>query len=147
MKIDFFGKGLEKRLFTLAIAFILLSCQSSNQEKIKGDWYSFESDSTYFELYINDTMIVLNNENYGPVGYDYEVKGDKLFVSNSVGMERVWTMEEISSESMKLTDSLESLRYLRLDLGKSFFNSLSDSISFREFLEDYATRSAVHSKK
>jgi hypothetical protein len=147
MKICFFGKDLRIRLAIMATVFLLLSCNASEKQQIQGDWYSFDKDSVYFELYINDTMIVLNQPQIGPVGYDYEVKDDKLIVSNSVGMERIWKLEEITSASMTLSDSLERLQYSRLNLEKSFFNSLGDSASFRVFSENFNTRFAVHSKK
>lgn len=147
MKIYFFGKDFRIRLAIMAMVLLLLSCKGSEKKQIQGDWYSFDKDSVYFELYINDTMIVLNQPQIGPVGYDYEVKDDKLIVSNSVGMERIWRLEEITSASMTLSDSLERLQYSRLNLGKGFFNSLGDSASFREFSENFNTRYAVHSKK
>ncbi|MCF1752497.1 hypothetical protein [Mariniradius sediminis] len=147
MEIYFFGKDFGIRLAIMATVFLLLSCNASEKDQIQGDWYSFDKDSVYFELYINDTMIVLNQPQIGPVGYDYEVKDDRLIVSNSVGMERIWKLEEITSASMTMSDSLERLQYFRLNVGKSFFNSLVDSASFREFSENFNTRFAVQSKK
>ena len=147
MKIYFPEKRFGENLAILAIFFLLLSCTASENEQIQGDWYSFDKDSAYFELYINDTMIVLNQPNIGPVGYDYEVKDDRLIVSNSVGMERIWKLEKITSASMTLTDILERLQYSRLNLETSFFNSLGDSTSFREFSENFNTRFAIHGKK
>lgn len=147
MKLDLFGKGLTILLVILASNTALLSCKPDGKQQIQGDWYSFDKDSAYFELYINDTMIVLNQFQNGPVGYDYAVEGNKLIVSNAAGMERIWRVAEIRSETMKLSDSLESLHYSRLKLSKSFFNSLADSLSFREFSENFKTRYSLHSNK
>jgi hypothetical protein len=147
MMFDYFIRGLEKKLAIVATACLLISCQSSKKEHIQGNWYSFDKDSSYFELYINDTMIVLNQPEIGPVGYDYKVQGDKLIVSNSVDMERVWQLVDLGSESMTLTDSLERLQYTRLELDRSFFESIADSTSFLEFLELYNDRFADSRRK
>lgn len=147
MKLDLFGRGLTILLVVLAGNTALLSCKSDGTQQIQGDWYSFDKDSAYFELYINDSMIVLNQFQIGLVGYDYELMGDKLIVSNAAGMERIWTIEEISPETMKLTDSIETFTYARLRLTQTFFNSLADSSGFREFSETFKTRHSLHSKK
>lgn len=143
----FLLKGFLGNLAISLGVLILASCGSGDAENIQGNWYSFDRDSVYFELYINDTMIVLNQQPIGPIGYDYALQDGKLIVSNAVGMERIWQIRDIKSETMTLQDSLETLQYSRLRLNKDFFSSLRDSSGYREFSENFKTRFALHSKQ
>lgn len=131
--------------FGTAIGIMLIiSLQSCNFNKPKnpllGNWYGFESDSTYYELYINDSLIVLHHHEIGPVGYDYRMENNLLVVSNGAGMERIWQVSEVFKDSFTLTDSLESILYRRLDLPKDFFLSIKDSLSYREFKKEFLNR-------
>ena len=109
-----------------------------------GNWYGFEEDSTYYELYVNDSLIVLHHHQIGPIGYDYHIEGNLLVVSNEAGMERIWQVSEDNHNTFTLTDSLESIRYKRLELPKDFFLSIKDSLSYSEFKKEFLNR---YSKK
>ena len=120
---------------------LVFSCgKNENNNPLLGNWYGFEQDSTYYELYINDTLIVLNHENIGPIGYDYSIQEKILIVSNAAGMERIWQMTEIDKEYFIIRDSLESITYYRMDLPLDFFDSIKDSLNYANFKEAYNTR-------
>lgn len=121
--------------------FLFSSCNfKSNKNPILGNWYGYEEDSTYYELYVNDSLIVLHHEQIGPIGYDYQMQGRLLVVSNGAGIERIWQVLDEGKEAFTLTDSLESIRYTRLDLPSDFFQSIQDSVSYREFKKGFQGR-------
>jgi hypothetical protein len=124
----------------LVVSVSLLSCSQKEKNPLLGNWYAFEQDSTYYELYVNDTLIVLNNDNIGPIGYDYLVKENLLYISNAAGMERIWKMNEISDNYFIIEDSLESIKYYQLDLPLDFFASIQDSVTYAEFKKGFASR-------
>lgn len=121
--------------------FIFPSCNfNKNKNPLLGNWYGFEQDSTYYELYVNDTLIVLHHHHIGPIGYDYQIDENLLVVSNEAGMERVWQVLDESKDAFTLRDSLESIRYLRLELSEDFFKSIQDSLSYQDFKKGYLKR-------
>lgn len=124
------------------VSFFLISSCNFTQTKnpMLGNWYGFEEDSTYYELYVNDTLIVLHHHQIGPIGYDYAIDGNLLVVSNDAGMERIWQVSEELKDTFTLTDSLESIRYSKLELPKDFFLSIKDSLSYREFKKEFLNR-------
>lgn len=125
----------------LVSAFIFTSCNfNGSKNPIMGNWYGFEEDSTYYELYVNDSLIVLHHHQIGPIGYDYNVDGNMLVVSNEAGVERIWQILEENNDTFTLSDSLESIRYNRLDLPKDFFISIKDSLSYAEFKNEFLKR-------
>lgn len=124
----------------LVVSVSLLSCGQKEKNPLLGNWYAFEPDSTYYELYVNDTLIVLNNDNIGPIGYDYMIKENMLYISNDAGMERIWKMNEISDNYFIIEDRLESIKYYRLDLPIDFFLSIQDSVSYAEFKMGFGSR-------
>ncbi|SMD41733.1 hypothetical protein SAMN00777080_0263 [Aquiflexum balticum DSM 16537] len=124
----------------LVVSVSLLSCGQKEKNPLLGNWYAFEQDSTYYELYVNDTLIVLNNDNIGPIGYDYMIKENMLYISNDAGMERIWKMNEISDNYFIIEDRLESIKYYRLDLPIDFFLSIQDSVSYAEFKMGFGSR-------
>ncbi|MCH6201942.1 hypothetical protein MMU07_20355 [Aquiflexum sp. LQ15W] len=131
--------------FVIAAIFMFSSCSfTETKNPMLGNWYGFEMDSTYYELYVNDSLIVLHHHQIGPIGYDYHVEGNLLVVSNEAGMERIWQVSEGNYDTFTLTDSLESIRYKRLDLPKDFFLSIKDSLSYSEFKKEFLNR---YSKK
>jgi hypothetical protein len=111
-----------------------------------GNWYGFEEDSTYYELYVNDSLIVLHHHEIGPIGYDYRVEDNLLVVSNEAGIERVWRITDDNNDSFTLSDSLESIRYSRLEIPKDFFLSIKDSLSYSEFKKEFLNRFSKKSK-
>jgi hypothetical protein len=124
----------------LVVSVSLLSCGQKEKNPLLGNWYAFEQDSTYYELYVNDTLIVLNNDKIGPVGYDYMIKENMLYISNDAGMERIWKLNEITDNYFIIEDRLESIKYYRLDLPIDFFVSIQDSVTYAEFKMEFASR-------
>ncbi|MCL6261635.1 hypothetical protein M3O96_21235 [Aquiflexum sp. TKW24L] len=121
--------------------FIFASCNfNKNKNPMLGNWYGYEEDSTYYELYVNDSLIVLHHQNIGPMGYDYTIDGNLLVVSNEAGMERVWQVLDDTEDTFTLTDSLESIKYTRLSDPMDFFKSIQDSVSYKEFKKGFYSR-------
>lgn len=128
-------------IWPILLGMIIFSCgKKENDNPLLGNWFGFEQDSTYYELYINDTLIVLNHENIGPIGYDYQIQDSILIVSNAAGMERIWQMTKIDQELFSIKDSLESITYYRMNTPIDFFNSIKDSISYAIFKEEFTAR-------
>lgn len=123
------------------LGLIIISCgEKKTENPLLGNWYGFEQDSTYYELYINDTLIVLNHENIGPIGYDYLVQDHILIVSNAAGMERIWQMTEVEKEFFTIKDSLETISYFKINVPLDFFKSIQDSLLYAEFKEGFSSR-------
>lgn len=139
-----FGIKINKTLMFLFVGLLVsisfFSCNQKEKNPLLGNWYGFEKDSTYYELYINDTIIVLNNYNTGPIGYEYITKENMLYVSNAAGMERIWKMTEINEDYFVIEDRLESIKYYRLDLPLDFFVSIQDSVTYAEFKIGFTSR-------
>ncbi|WP_194972831.1 hypothetical protein [Aquiflexum lacus] len=139
MKINF--QPFFNLMGTALLGLVLISCGEKEKDNpLFGNWYGFEQDSTYYELYINDTLIVLNHESIGPIGYDYFVQDNILIVSNAAGMERVWQMTAVEDDYFTLIDSLETITYFKIDLAQDFFKSIQDSLSYVEFQEGFTFR-------
>jgi hypothetical protein len=139
MKINF--QPFFNLMGSALLGLVLVSCGEKEKDNpLLGNWYGFEQDSTYYELYINDTLIVLNHESIGPIGYDYFVQENILIVSNAAGMERVWQMTAVEDEYFILVDSLETITYFKIDLAQDFFKSIQDSLSYVEFQEGFTSR-------
>lgn len=137
---------LNDNLFFNIIGSILLvlaifSCGEKEKDNpLLGNWYGFEQDSVYYELYINDTLIVLNHEIIGPIGYDYLIQENILIVSNAAGMERIWQMTEVGEKSFTIKDSLEIITYFKMEIPLDFFSSIQDSITYATFKDGFALR-------
>lgn len=139
MKINF--QPFFSLIGSVLLVLVLISCGEKEKDNpLMGNWYGFEQDSTYYELYINDTLIVLNHESIGPIGYDYFVQDNILIVSNAAGMERVWQMTAVEDDYFTLIDSLETITYFKIDLAQDFFKSIQDSLSYVEFQEGFTFR-------
>lgn len=130
----------------LLVSISLNSCNQKEKNPLLGNWYGFEQDSTYYELYVNDTLIVLNNNNIGPIGYDYMIKENMLYISNDAGMERIWKMNETSDNYFIIEDRLEYIKYYRLDLPLDFFASIQDSSTYGAFKNAFYSRSNENKK-
>jgi hypothetical protein len=150
MLIDYkiFMKINDKSFFNLfgsiLLGLVVFSCGEKEKDNpLLGNWFGFEQDSTYYELYINDTLIVLNHENIGPIGYDYFIEENILIVSNAAGMERIWQMTEVEEKSFTIKDSLETITYFKMEIPLDFFNSIQDSISYAAFKEGFTARYRV----
>jgi hypothetical protein len=128
-------------LGSIVLGLVIFSCgEKENDNPLLGNWYGFEQDSVYYELYINDTLIVLNHEIIGPIGYDYLIQENILIVSNAAGMERIWQMTELDEKSFTIKDSLETITYFKMEIPLDFFNSIQDSITYATFKDGFALR-------
>ncbi|MGY6744387.1 MAG: hypothetical protein ACXIUQ_16725 [Cecembia sp.] len=129
----------------LGILFLFLAFSACKREKqdenpLAGNWYGFDSDSLYYELYISDTLIILNHETMGIAEYGYERDGDKLITTTPLFFERVWTFEELNDSLFIISDTLEKHHYKKLDITHDFFKSIGDSLALQQFKEEFIAR-------
>ncbi|EOZ92286.1 hypothetical protein A33Q_4379 [Indibacter alkaliphilus LW1] len=105
-----------------------------------GNWFGFDTDSTYYELYIGDTVIVLNHEKLGIAEYVYEKDGNKLITTTPLFFERVWNLDTLTDTTIVISDTLEVHQFRRLDLDIDFFKSSKDSTEYYRFRQDFIAR-------
>ncbi|RZS95944.1 hypothetical protein [Cecembia calidifontis] len=125
----------------LFIFFLLVSCKKEESSNgLIGNWYGFDPDSLYYELYISDTLIILNHENMGLVEYTYERDGQRLITTTPLFFERVWNLETLNDSIFIIRDTLETHLYRRLDISPGFFESMNDSAGYYSFKEGFMER-------
>jgi hypothetical protein len=134
-------------LYILFLAFLVVSCKKEKEENLLvGNWYGFDSDSIYYELYISEDLIVLNHENLGLAEYSYEKVGDKLITVTPLFFERVWTFQDLNDSVFVITDTLEKHHYKRLHISHDFFKSIQDSIELQQFKDAFIARHKTYQK-
>lgn len=70
-----------KTIRILVIIFCVFLNTFNIFSNIKGNWYYIDSDSSYNEVYINDSLITSCSENYGmDVNRFYYSSGDTIYV-------------------------------------------------------------------
>ncbi len=128
----------------LIILFLFISFTSCKKEKednpLVGNWFGFDSDSLYYELYITDTIIILNHESMGIAEYGYEKDGKKLITITPLFFERFWAFEELNDSVFIISDTLERHHYRKLEIPIDFFKSIQDSVEMQNFKEGFAER-------
>ena len=131
----------------LFIFLFMVSCKTDKpKNELEGNWYGFDSDSSYYELYISDTLIILNHENMGIAEYLYHRDGDKLITTTPLFFERVWTLEDLSDSIFILSDTLETHHYHRILEPLNFFESIYDSLDYISFKEKFSERTKKYRK-
>lgn len=130
------------KIIIISILFIAcISCkQSGPANELIGNWYGFDADSSYHELYINDTMMILNHEKLGLAEYIYEKTGNRIITTTPLFFERTWKLNEVNDSSFTLSDTTSTYRYARLDGDVDFFESAQDSLEFFKFRDGFVTR-------
>lgn len=137
---------MRTKIFGILFIFILLvACKKEeSKNELIGNWYGFDGDSLYYELYISDTLIILNHENMGLAEYTYERDGQRLITTTPLFFERVWNLETLNDTIFILRDTLETHHYRRLNISPGFFESMNDSIGFFSFKEGFLARTNRH---
>lgn len=126
-------------LFALLMGFV--ACKSDRSEnKLLGNWYGFDMDSAYYELYIEDTLIILNHEKLGLAEYVYERDENRLITTTPLFFERVWNLDTLTDSTIVISDTLEVHRFQRLQLDIDFFSSIKDSLEYYRFRQDFIAR-------
>ncbi|MFC0261461.1 hypothetical protein [Fontibacter flavus] len=134
-----------KLSFILFIIILLASCKPKTEPNLLlGNWYGFDQDSAYYELYISDSLIILNHENMGFAEYSYKKDGTKLITTTPLFFERVWNLDSVNDSIFILSDTLETHHYYRIDTPMDFFGSLKDSMEFAGFKEGFISRNQKH---
>ncbi|TVP50582.1 MAG: hypothetical protein EA341_07205 [Mongoliibacter sp.] len=132
------------KLKIYVIAALLLgtaACKADKSDnKLLGNWYGFDADSAYYELYIKDTLIILNHEKLGIAEYVYEKDGDKLITTTPLFFERVWSLDTLTDSIVVISDSLGVRKFQRMDIEVDFFKSLNDSTEYYRFRENFVLR-------
>lgn len=128
----------------ILISIVLLACisckPSGPSNELIGNWYGFDSDSSYHELYINDSLMILNHEKLGLAEYVYEKEGSRIITTTPLFFERTWKLQEVNDSSFTLSDTSATYRYARLEGEVDFFESAQDSLEFFRFRDGFVTR-------
>lgn len=120
---------------------ILMACKPEKSEnRLLGNWYGFDADSSYYELYISDTVIILNHEKLGLAEYVYEKDEDKLVTTTPLFFERVWNLDTLTDSIVVISDTLETHHFFKMIDEIDYFSSLKDSLEFYQFREAFITR-------
>lgn len=137
---------MSTKLSSILFIFILLaSCKPKTEpNRLLGNWYGFDQDSAYYELYITDTLIILNHESMGFTEYTYEKDGTKLTTTTPLFFERIWNLDSVNDSIFILSDTLETNYYYRINTPLDFFGSLKDSMEFVGFKEGFISRYQNH---
>ncbi|PSL01953.1 hypothetical protein [Cecembia rubra] len=137
---------MRTKIFRILFIFILfVSCKKEeSKNELLGNWYGFDSDSMYYELYISDTLIILNHENLGIAEYTYLRDGQRLITTTPLFFERIWDLESLNDSSFTIKDTLETHHYKRLNIPAGFFESMNDSTGFFTFKEGFLERTQSH---
>jgi len=72
-------------VFKLLIVLTFYSCDRRSDEKgITGNWYYFDSDSLYNELYFSEELFIynLNGATLSPI-YNYRMSNDSIYISDN----------------------------------------------------------------
>ncbi|PRY89182.1 hypothetical protein CLW00_103304 [Mongoliibacter ruber] len=126
-------------LFTLLL--IIVSCKPDKPDnKLMGNWYGFDTDSAYYELYIKDTLIILNHENLGLAEYVYELDDNKLITTTPLFFERVWNVDSLTDSTFVISDTLGVHHFQKMHVDVDYFQSMSDSLQYYRFREDFVAR-------
>jgi len=73
---------MRKKIITVLIILSLTSCISRSKSTVEGNWYYFEEDSSYNELYFSNELFVYNlNAAFLSQIYQYRVINDSIFIS------------------------------------------------------------------
>ncbi|MFD2200224.1 hypothetical protein [Shivajiella indica] len=139
---------MRTKLCSVLFIFLFLGSCKDNKPKneLEGNWYGFDSDSSYYELYISDTLIILNHENMGFAEYIYKRDGNRVITTTPLFFERVWTLKDINDTLFILSDTLETHHYHRLMEPIDFFGSIVDSLEYISFKEKFSERIKNHKK-
>jgi hypothetical protein len=144
IKSNFQHEYMRLKLKIYVIAALLLgtaACKADKSDnKLLGNWYGFDADSSYYELYIKDTLIILNHEKLGIAEYFYEKDGDKLITTTPLFFERVWSLDTLTDSTVVISDSLGVRKFQRMDIEVDFFKSLNDSMEYYRFRENFVLR-------
>ncbi|MBW3469012.1 hypothetical protein [Arthrospiribacter ruber] len=129
------------KYFMWSIFLTFLACKPEKTDnRLLGNWYGFDADSSYYELYISDTVIILNHEKLGLAEYVYEKDGDKLVTTTPLFFERVWNLDSLTDSTVVISDTLEVHHFFKMHYEVDYFSSLRDSIEFYRFREAFITR-------
>lgn len=133
---------MRTKIFIILFLFIAFtSCKKEKEENpLVGNWYGFDTDSLYYELYITDTLIILNHESMGIAEYGYEKDGERLITITPLFFERLWTFEELNDSVFIISDTLERHHYRKLEIPIDFFKSIQDSVEMHYFKEGFVQR-------
>lgn len=111
-----------KQILTLLILSIIVGCSTSVEKpNLLGKWAGFENDSSYTEVWFNDSLFLeWNADMYSHLiySYKYEPAESKLIVMLPYDGDSINTIDVnfINSDSIELSDSKNSWTYSRIDL-------------------------------
>ena len=132
-----------KQILTLLILSVIVGCSSEiDKPNLIGKWAGFENDSSYSEVWFNDSLFLeWNADMYSHLvySYQYDPADNKLIVMIPNDGDKINTIDVnfIDSGSIKLSDSKNSWTYRRIDsetpnLAEGRLDSIDFEIGMRE---------------
>lgn len=132
-----------KQILTLLILSIIVACNSKiDKPNLIGKWVGFENDSSYTEVWFNDSLLLeWNADMYSHLvySYKYEPVESKLIVMIPYDGDSINTIDVnfINSDSIELSDSKNSWTYSRIDsktpnLAENRIDTIDFEIGMRE---------------
>jgi hypothetical protein len=132
---------IKRRYFVLCFLILLGCSKKISKDQIIGNWWSIEEDSTYSEVYVNGAEWVINHESYGPIGYQYKLTDDSLFISDSMNSRlRIWKIVRSSSSSLVIKSNMAERKLYKFKLNNSYFGALNDSVAYDNFEQEFIYR-------
>ncbi|MFT4855307.1 MAG: hypothetical protein ACI9UV_000698 [Algoriphagus sp.] len=125
------------------VIFLSVGCSEETSSKLLiGNWWSVQSDSTYYELYINEDELSFNHESVGPIPYRYNFEGDSLIITAAYDktIQRKWGFSRKTDSTFILTDANEKIQLNRLNFNFSYFDALEDSLLYEKFEQEFFNR-------
>ena len=142
LQVVLFFKAMKPICILVLILFFSEGCKQRKFYKdISGNFWSKQEDSTYFELYINDSEFVINHESYGPIPRKYKYLSDSIYIFNFENVElEVWRIVDYSDSILVLGNQQGEYKLKKMNLPKSYFESYKDSLYWGIFKEEFHIR-------
>jgi hypothetical protein len=137
------------RIFVLLIyGFVqMLFVTECGKPNLKGNWYFFDKDSLYIEVYINDSFVTLNHPLAGLATNQYLEKNGSIVLSdNQLPVDTIKILRRHADSIMLLTN-LDTLKLFRIYNINNFHDiKACDNDRMDEFIDKYNKRLRTHSE-
>ena len=128
--------------FTLALGLLNTCSFNKSKSSIIGNWYFFDKDMNYKELYIDNSYITLCDEKLMTYTYKYTLVDDSLFINTDDHItKRIITKNEKGNLLMQFDSNYYELRKIP-DLRTDFYDAeRKGKEGYKKFLEGFQKRS------
>ena len=120
----------------LIIISLCLNCSPSKNEII-GNWFFFENDSAYVEVYFDSTTVVMKDILSGRIFYHYDITEDSLFLWFSSNQEvyNLGQVNFISEDKLALISKEDTLYLYKFFDNVSIAEDMDTTLKVSPFLE------------